>query len=167
LPHYKTDALVRRQNLDCYDDRLYVQTNLIDTYEQLMGFIAKHLPAKLLIYADKVVTENATTPHTYGHLTPDNFTPFPKNPVIAKFFTQLGHVDELGSGILNVNKYLPHYTLGQLPVFDEGDIFRMTIPLEVSPAGGVKEGKDSDVGGVFGGVNQPTKERWVTILKLI
>jgi ATP-dependent DNA helicase RecG len=35
LPHYKTDALLLRQNLDHYDDRLYVQTNLIDAYDQL------------------------------------------------------------------------------------------------------------------------------------
>ncbi|RDV17280.1 AAA family ATPase [Pontibacter diazotrophicus] len=204
LPHYKTDALVRRQNLDRYDDRLYVQTNLIDAYEQLMEFIAKHLPdkffmegavrvslrskifrevvanllvhreftngfpAKLLIYADKVVTENATTPHTYGHLTPDNFSPFPKNPVIAKFFTQLGHVDELGSGILNVNKYLPHYTPGQKPVFDEGDIFRMTIPLEVSQAGGVSGGVHEGISeGINEGINEGISARQLEVLKTI
>lgn len=166
LPHYKTDALVRRQNLDRYDDRLYVQTNLIEAYDQLMGFIAKHLPDKffiegtirinlrskifrevianllvhreftngfpsrLIIYHDRVETENANRPHTYGYLVPENFSPFPKNPVIAKFFTQLGYVDELGSGILNVNKYLPFYTPGKVPVFEEGDVFKMIIPVD-------------------------------------
>lgn len=44
LPHYKIDAMVRVQNKNRYDDRAYIQTNLVDAYEQLMGFVAKHLP---------------------------------------------------------------------------------------------------------------------------
>ena len=46
LPAYKVDALVRRENLDRYDDRLVLRTNLIDTYTQLLTFIKKHLPDK-------------------------------------------------------------------------------------------------------------------------
>ena len=44
LPAYKTDALVRIINTDRYDDRLEVRTNLIESYELLMDFTAKHLP---------------------------------------------------------------------------------------------------------------------------
>jgi len=44
LPHHKTDAILRRVNLDRYDDRDTVKTNLIESYERLMAFIAKHLP---------------------------------------------------------------------------------------------------------------------------
>jgi ATP-dependent DNA helicase RecG len=40
--NYVTDALCRRKDLDRYDDRLLVTTNLIDAYEQLVEFIAKH-----------------------------------------------------------------------------------------------------------------------------
>mgnify|MGYP003668464772 FL=1 len=43
LPHYKIDALVRKDNIDRFDDRLYCTTNLIDAYDQLMDFVAKHL----------------------------------------------------------------------------------------------------------------------------
>ena len=42
-PAYRTDALLRKVNADRYDDRLIVETNLIDSYELLMGFAAKHL----------------------------------------------------------------------------------------------------------------------------
>lgn len=42
--HHKTDAILRRVNLDRYDDRDTVKTNLIESYERLMAFIAKHLP---------------------------------------------------------------------------------------------------------------------------
>jgi ATP-dependent DNA helicase RecG len=41
-PGYQTDALVRKENLDRYDDRLMVGTNLIEAYEQLMDFISRH-----------------------------------------------------------------------------------------------------------------------------
>ena len=44
LAYYKTDAIVRRRNLDRYDDREIVQTNLIDAFDRLMDFVRKHLP---------------------------------------------------------------------------------------------------------------------------
>ena len=44
LAYYKTDAIVRIQNIDRYDDREIVNTNLIDAFEILMQFIRKHLP---------------------------------------------------------------------------------------------------------------------------
>ena len=42
IPHYKIDALVRIDNTDRYDDRAYIQTNLIDAYDLLMDFVEKH-----------------------------------------------------------------------------------------------------------------------------
>ena len=41
-PGYITDALYRVENLDRYDDRLQVTTNLIEAYDLLMEFVAKH-----------------------------------------------------------------------------------------------------------------------------
>ncbi len=43
VPAYVTDALVRRHNLDRYDDRLVVKTNLVESFDLLMDFGAKHL----------------------------------------------------------------------------------------------------------------------------
>ena len=43
-PAYKTDAVVRLRDVDRYDDRLVVKTNLIDAYDALMGFCERHLP---------------------------------------------------------------------------------------------------------------------------
>ena len=42
-PAYRTDALLRKVNVDRYDDRLIVETNLIESYELLMKFAEKHL----------------------------------------------------------------------------------------------------------------------------
>jgi ATP-dependent DNA helicase RecG len=62
-------------------------------------------------------------------IDPANFSPYPKNPVIAKFFKEIGRVDELGSGVRNTFKYCGRYTPGTKPEFIEDDIFRTIIPL--------------------------------------
>lgn len=46
LPAYKIEALVRKENLDRFDDRVTLRTNLIDSYSGLMDFVGKHLPEK-------------------------------------------------------------------------------------------------------------------------
>ena len=148
IPHYKIDAMVRVENIERYDDREYIQTNLIEAYDDLMDFVAKHLPdkfymlgaqrislrttifrevvanlivhreytnaypCKFTIFSDRVETENANNPRGHGKIDPTNFAPFPKNPTIAKFFIQLGRVEELGSGVLNVSKLVKEYTSG-------------------------------------------------------
>ena len=45
-PAYETDALVRKINVDRYDDREIVKTNLIESFDFLMDFARKHLPDK-------------------------------------------------------------------------------------------------------------------------
>ncbi|MEJ7662060.1 MAG: ATP-binding protein [Hymenobacter sp.] len=148
MPHYRIDALVRREDLERFDDRVDIRTNLIEAYEQLMAFAEKHLPdpfftegdqrtslrekifrevvgnlivhreytnaipARFIIYANRVEVENANKPSAFGPLNPEKFSPFPKNPTIARFFVQLGRVDELGSGIRNIIRYLRAYRPG-------------------------------------------------------
>lgn len=48
-PAYETDALVRKVNLDRYDDREIIRTNLIESFDQLMEFGRKHLPDKFFM----------------------------------------------------------------------------------------------------------------------
>jgi ATP-dependent DNA helicase RecG len=55
-PAYRTDALFRKVNVDRYDDRLIVQTNLIESYELLMGFAEKHLLDKFYLENDARVS---------------------------------------------------------------------------------------------------------------
>lgn len=43
LPQHKTDAIFRVENIDRYDDRDVIITNLFDTYDRLMEFGRKHL----------------------------------------------------------------------------------------------------------------------------
>lgn len=49
---------------------------------------------------------------------------------------QLGRFERLGSGVRNINKYLPLYAKGAKPIFEEKERgFRLTIPIgeEVAP----------------------------------
>jgi ATP-dependent DNA helicase RecG len=212
LPHYKIDALVRIENTTRYDDRLYIQTNLIDAYEQLMSFVAKHLPDKFytegdqrqslrtaifrevvanlivhreytnaqpatfIIYADKVETENANNPHGTGNISIDDFYPFPKNPLIAKFFIQLGRVDELGSGVINVYKFIKEYSGQDNPAFIEGKTFKMSIPLTEEITDGAVVGAndgaidgaiDRVIDGAIDGVTDGVKGKLTVLLKAI
>ena len=48
-PTYVTDALVRKVNVDRYDDREIIKTNLIESYDRLLEFGRKHLPDKFFL----------------------------------------------------------------------------------------------------------------------
>lgn len=56
LSHHKTDAILRRENLDRYDDRDDIRVNLLRSYERLMQFIAKHLNDKFYLEGDQRVS---------------------------------------------------------------------------------------------------------------
>lgn len=44
LPHHRTDLILRKVDVDRYDDRDLVRTNLIDSYDRIIAFVQKHLP---------------------------------------------------------------------------------------------------------------------------
>lgn len=218
LPHYKIDALVRIQNKDRYDDRLYIQTNLIDAYNQLLGFVEKHLPDKFymedgqrkslrtaifreivanllvhreytdaypatfIIYNDRVETQNANNSKVKGLLDIATFSPYPKNPLLAKFFIELGWVEQLGSGVLNVNKFIKQYAGADSapPEFVEDVVFKTVIPVpgSVGAISGTTTGTTtvtgtlSDkyvgvIGGAIDGASSNVKDRLLNLIKLI
>ena len=170
LPHYKTDLILRRENLDRYDDRDDVRVNLIDSFERIIAFGEKHLPdpfylegdqrisirnkilreiasnilmhreftsaypAKFIIEKHQIRTENANKPYGHGKINLNDFSPYPKNPTIARVFKEIGFADELGSGVRNLTKYVKIYSKST-PELIEEDIFKIIIPLtpQVTP----------------------------------
>jgi ATP-dependent DNA helicase RecG len=100
-------------------------------------------PAKLVIEKERVFVENSNKPHGNGTIDPGNFSPFPKNPTIAKFFKEIGRVDELGSGVRNTYKYNKIYS-GAEPTFIESDVFRTIIPLKPKHSGDQASDQVSD-----------------------
>ena len=189
VPAYKIDALLRRVDVDRYDDRVNIRVNLIDAYDLLMAFVEKHLPdpfymenarrvnlrekifreivsnlivhreytvaspGTLTIYLDRVETSNPAIPHGHGPIRPGHFTPFAKNPTLSKFFMQMGRGEEIGSGVLNVTRYLPFYTKGGKARFVEGDPFVTIIPLPSD------QGSDGRPGAKTGASREKSKEK--------
>ena len=164
LLHFRTDAILRRENRDRYDDRDDIRTNLIDSYDRLLSFGEKHLndpfymendqrvslrghilrevisnilihreyinafPAKFIIDHEKLYTENSNKPHGSGLIDPAYFSPYPKNPSVARIFKEIGRADELGSGVRNLFKYCRAYC-GHDPQLFEGDVFKFVLML--------------------------------------
>ena len=194
LPHYKIDVLLRVRDIERYDDRENIRCNLIEAYDKMMNFIAKHLPDRFYlegtqrislrdtifrevivnllihreytnafpstftIYHNRVEVKNANKPHSYGQINLSNLEPFPKNPHIAQFFTQMGRSEELGTGIRKVYKYSKAYSGSEDIEFLEQDIFITRVPL----------GKRFfETKQVNDGLNDGLNDRQIQTLKLI
>jgi len=122
-------------------------------------------PATIVIYKDKVVFSNPNIPRKKGVIDPKEFTPFSKNPTISKLMLQMGRVEEVGSGMRNVYKYLPHYAKNAKAEFLENDMFITTISLTD------KEGLGERLGERLGEnqlkiVNEINKDNSITISEL-
>ena len=133
-----------------------------------------------MITKSAVIAENANVPNGEGPINMDNFKPFPKNPIIAKFFMQLGRFDELGSGILNINKYCKAYSGIEFPEFIEGSVFKTIIPLDenlveddtlpekIAIVDAVNDEKDDAVSAkiaIVDAVNNRIRSKWETTKK--
>lgn len=210
FPAYKTDAILRRKNVDRYDDREIVKTNLVESYDRLMEFGDKHLddrfwldeqgiridvrncilremignllihreftsavPGRFIIEKDRIVADNANKALNRGVITLQNLHPIPKNPIIANFFHNIGRADELGSGVRNLYRYVKIYS-GAEPIFDEGDIFTLTVPLKAVEKNGeginegINEGiKEGINGGINGGINSSSMPLFAAEFEII
>ena len=86
------------------------------------------ITSRLIITKESIYTENPNMPRMRGFITLKNCIPYSKNPKIAKIFREIGLADELGSGVRNITNYSEIYS-GSEPIFEEGDIFKATVPL--------------------------------------
>lgn len=101
-------------------------------------------PAKVIIDNDGIRTENASRASFEGPLDPDAFSPLPKNPLIASFFSHIGLAEELGSGTRELFKNSRLYT-GRDPRLEEGLVFRAFVPtVPVDAPASASSGKRLD-----------------------
>jgi len=107
-------------------------------------------PAKIIIERDRIVTENWALPKKPGRIDPNDFMPFPKNPILARFFINIGRADVLGSGVRNLYESTKMNSGGE-PELIEGDVFKTIIPLELP-----KEAKNNMDGNMDGATNHVT-----------
>ncbi|MCI9143749.1 MAG: winged helix-turn-helix transcriptional regulator, partial [Lachnospiraceae bacterium] len=94
----------------------------------------------------------------------ENFTPYPKNPIIAKFFVNIGYADSLGSGVRNLYKYTKIYSDAE-PNFEEDDVFRLFVPMRPAGATLTSDRKNSEVTKVSEKVTDVTEKRIIELLK--
>lgn len=124
-------------------------------------------PAKFVIERDRMYVENACRAASGEALTPDNFAPDPRNPIIANFFRVIGYADQLGSGVRNLYKYAKAYG-GADPQLKDGDVFLIEVSLkslevapidaEVAPKGTQVAQKGSEVAQISPEVAQRSAE---------
>jgi ATP-dependent DNA helicase RecG len=60
IPHFKIDALLRVRDIERYDDRENIRCNLVQAYDLLMKFVAKHLPDKFYLEGDQRISLRET-----------------------------------------------------------------------------------------------------------
>ena len=85
-------------------------------------------PARIVINGNTLRTQNASRAMFAGPITPEGFSPLPKNPIISSFFSAIGLAEELGSGTRNLFKYSPRYS-GKRPELMEGTVFTASVPV--------------------------------------
>ncbi|MDR3186348.1 MAG: putative DNA binding domain-containing protein [Christensenellaceae bacterium] len=59
VPAHRTDVILKKTSTDSFDERLIVETNLIESYDHLMNFATKHLLDKF--YLEENVRFNLST----------------------------------------------------------------------------------------------------------
>lgn len=82
-------------------------------------------------YTQKIkvsIVANGNKARGFGAISLTDFVPYPKDPVIALVFKEIGWAEELGSGVRNIVKYSKVYS-GTTPEFIDGDVFKTKISL--------------------------------------
>lgn len=112
LPHHKTDAIYRVNNVDRYDDRDDIRTNLIESFDRLMAFVEKHLDDKF--YLDGVqridIRNKIARELCVNMLIHREFSnPYPAKLIIEKDFIKTENANRAKMiGNIDINAYEPY-----------------------------------------------------------
>jgi len=112
VPAYKTDALLRFEDQDHYDDRREVRTNLVDAYNEIMLFIRTHLPDKFFMEGDirvdlreKIFREVVANILIHREYT----NAFPARLIIQRDSVTTENANNpIGSGSIDPDNFNPH-----------------------------------------------------------
>lgn len=112
LPHHKTDAIYRVKNLDRYDDRDDIRTNLIESYDRLIAFTDKHLDDKFYIEGtQRIDVRNKIARELCSNLLihREFLNPYPAKLIIEKdcIRTENANLAKM-IGELDINSYEPY-----------------------------------------------------------
>ena len=112
VPHFRIDAILRRDNIDRYDDRDDIRTNLIDSYDRLMNFGEKHLNDPFYLENDQRVSlRGKILREVISNLLihREYLNAFPAKLIIDRntFMTENGNKPH-GYGILRTDQLVPY-----------------------------------------------------------
>ena len=157
LPHHKTDAIYRVKNLDRYDDRDDIRTNLIESFDRLMAFIEKHLDDKFYIednqrvdVRNKIARELCTNILIHREFS----NPYPAKLIIEKNDLKTENANKAKMiGKINVDFYEPYpknpkiaKMFKEIGLADElGSGVRNMTKYTKIYSGGIPEFKEDDV----------------------
>ena len=112
LPHHKTDAIYRVKNIDRYDDRDDIRTNLIESYERLIAFIEKHLDDKFYIEGtQRIDVRNKIARELCANLLihREFSNPYPAKLIIEKNCMRTENANRAKMiGTIDINTYEPY-----------------------------------------------------------
>lgn len=117
---YRTDAIPQRVKIDRCNDPFFLDgiqrvSARSHVLREIVGNLLIHreyshaFPAKLVIEANRLYAENSNRPHGHGPIDPRLFSPYPKNPLIARVFKEVG--GPTIESILSLIKANPHTTI--------------------------------------------------------
>mgnify|MGYP000618541532 FL=1 len=157
LSYYRTDAILKVKDLERYDDRDDIKTNLLESYERLTNFIKKHLNDKFYIEDDqriniRDVIARELCANLLIHREYSN--PYPAKLIIGKeaIVTENANKPRI-IGYIDLNNYSPYPKNPKIANFfkeiglaDElGSGIRKIVKYTRIYSGGVPEFKDDEV----------------------
>lgn len=111
-PYHKTDAIYRVKNLDRYDDRDDIRTNLLESYDRLIAFVDKHLDDKFYVEGtQRIDVRNKIARELCANLLihREFSNPYPAKLIIEKDYIKTENANRAKMiGNINVNSYEPY-----------------------------------------------------------
>ncbi|WKN24058.1 RNA-binding domain-containing protein [Azotobacter vinelandii] len=116
VPHHRTDAILRVHDLDRYDDRDDIRTNLLESYDRLMAFVNKHIADPFYLEGNRRVSlRERIFREVVANLLihREYLNPFHLNPFPAKLIIQYDRVstensnNPHGLGLLRPDDFAP------------------------------------------------------------
>ncbi len=157
LSYYRTDAILKVKDLERYDDRDDIKTNLLESYERLTNFIKKHLNDKFYIEDDqRINVRDVIARELCANLLihREYSNPYPAKLIIGKeaIVTENANKPRI-IGYIDLNNYSPYPKNPKIANFfkeiglaDElGSGIRKIVKYTRIYSGGVPEFKDDEV----------------------
>lgn len=112
LSYYRTDAILKVKDIERYDDRDDIKTNLLESYERLTNFIKKHLNDKFYIEDDqRINVRDVIARELCANLLihREYSNPYPAKLIIGKecILTENANKPRI-IGFIDLNNYSPY-----------------------------------------------------------